>query len=113
MSTNQYTWKIEQLDCTPSANGLVNVVKVVHWRINATDGNNHNVTIYGTQGLEPPDSNNFIQYSSLTANQVITWVQDAMGSNTVSELYSGLDSDIQNIITPQNVSPALPWSANT
>lgn len=110
---NEYTWKVEQLDCTPSANGMTNVVRIVHWRVNATDGNNHFTSVYGTQGLESPDPSSFIQYANLTSNQVITWVQDAMGANAVSQLYSDLDSAIYNLINPQSVSPVLPWAANT
>ena len=111
MSTNQYTWVIEQLDCRPTLDGLTNVVENVHWRVNATDGKNHNATVYGTQGLTAPDTGTFIQYSDLTLDQVVAWVQDAMGLEALDNLYAGLDSNIENQITPAVVYPALPWSS--
>ena len=27
----EYTWKIEALDCIPSADGQTNVVSTIHW----------------------------------------------------------------------------------
>jgi hypothetical protein len=34
-----YTWDIFKLDCAPSENGLTNVVKTIHWVLQAKDEN--------------------------------------------------------------------------
>jgi hypothetical protein len=103
-----YIWKIVQLDCIPSADGQTNVVSTVHWRISATD-NINTAEVYGAQPLVFDAKNPFIAYEALTKNQVISWVQEAMGIDAVTRLQEALDKQLDMIVNPPVVTPPLPW----
>jgi len=105
---NTYTWKIEALDCAPSAESQTNVVNTIHWRVNGTDGV-HNATVYGTQGVTYTAGSPFTAFNSLTEAQVVGWLQSAMGAEKVTELETNLDAQIAALVTPAVVTPALPW----
>jgi hypothetical protein len=106
---NTYIWKIEQLDCTPSADGQNNVVSNIHWRVSATDGTNTTET-YSAHELAFDAKNAFIAYSDLTKEQVIAWVQEAMGIDAVTRLQESLDSRLEMLASPPIITPPLPWS---
>jgi hypothetical protein len=106
--TTTYTWLVEQLDCVPSLDKQTNVVSVVHWRLNGTN-DTHNATVYGTQYLPYIESNLFTEYSDLTLETVIAWVQAAMGNEQIQAIKTDLDSQIVSLTNPPIISPALPW----
>ena len=106
---NTYTWLVDAIDCIPSFDGKTNVVSVIHWRINGTDGT-HNATTYGTQLLTYTAENPFTEYAGLTLETVIGWIQTAMGSDQVTAIQTQLDKMIDNLANPPIVSPKLPWS---
>lgn len=103
------TWVIEQMDCYPQAEGKIDVVFTVHWRVNATDGT-YNATCYGTQGVAYAAGSPFTPYDNLTQAQVIGWVQDAMGTEQVASIEAGLATSIANQVNPPVVTPPLPWN---
>jgi hypothetical protein len=105
---NNYTWVINALDCVPLIDGQPNVVSSVHWILNATDGT-HYGSVYGTQSLVYKTKASFIDYSSLTELDVISWVQDNMGKDKILELELMLDAQIANLANPPIVSKPLPW----
>jgi len=105
---NIYTWKVEQLDCYPTAESQNNVVFAVHWRINATDGT-HNVTSCGVQLLTYTAENPFIPFEQLTEEIIIKWVQSALGNEQVTSTQINLDTQISNLVNPPTISPKLPW----
>jgi len=112
---NTYTWLVDSLDCIPSSDGKSNVVSNVHWRVNAISDQNYvktlldgttqtlpySSTIHGTQSLTYNSENSFIDYSNLTKDTVIGWIQSAMGSDQVSAIQSILDNQIANLINPK------------
>lgn len=104
----EYTWKIEQLDCIPSADGQTNVVSTIHWRISATDGAN-DTAIYGTQALTFDAKNAFTAYSELTQDQVIGWAKESIGADAVISLQETLDKQLETLANPPIVTPPLPW----
>jgi hypothetical protein len=104
----EYTWKIQQLDCIPSADEQTNIVSNVHWRVKGDDGTN-TAEIYGTQALTFDAKNTFIAYSEITKDTVIAWVQEAMGVDAVTKLQETLDKQLETLANPPIVSPNLPW----
>ena len=105
---NTYTWLVDSLDCIPSVDGQTNVVSMIHWRVNATDGT-HNATIYGVQPLTYTAGNPFTPYANLTEATVIGWLQSAMGASQVTAIQASLDNQINNLINPPVITPNLPW----
>ena len=104
-----YDWLPERLDAYPEKDGFADVVFVVFWRVNATDGE-HEATISGAQMVELDADGDFTPYAQLTKDQVLAWVKASMGQGKIAEIESYLAQQIQNQINPPVASPALPWS---
>ncbi len=107
---NTYTWAISQLDCYPTQDNKTDVVFVVHWRRQATDGNGHNADIYGSQAVTLDPSATYIPYAELTEAIVIGWLEDAMGAELLEAQKAALDKQIEDQINPPVIRPPLPWS---
>lgn len=107
---NTYTWSISGLLCYPTDKGEADVVFTANWGITASDGKGHDVTILGNQPLNYDGKTPFTPYDQLTKEQVIGWVQDAMGPDTVASYYAGLDQRIKDLINPPVIIPPLPWA---
>ena len=103
-----YNWVINQMDTKPSEDGLTDVVVVIHWTRTAQDGD-INVSSYGTMGCETPSATDFTAYPDLTQAQVESWLDAGL---QVEEIDLGLQSQIDNIITPKIVVLPLPWDSN-
>jgi len=104
------TWIVEQMNCYPQAEGQTDVVFTVHWRVNATDGM-YNSSSYGTVGVTYVAGSPYTPYADLTQDQVVGWVQAALGQEQVDAIAAGLATSIANQINPPVVTPSLPWSA--
>lgn len=105
-------WQVEQLSCYPQVDNYVDVVFSVSWRANGTDGT-HNATAYGEYAISPYDgSKPFIAFKDLTEEQVISWVQDLMGSEQVATINENIKKQIAEQINPPVVRPPLPWVNN-
>ena len=104
------TWIVEQMSCYPQAEGQTDVVFNVAWRANATDGT-YNATSYGTVGITYVAGSPYTPYDQLTQDQVVGWVQDALGQEQVDAIDAGLATNIANQVNPPTVTPPLPWSA--
>lgn len=104
-----YDWLPERLDAYPEKDGFNDVVFVVYWRVNATDGE-HEATVAGAQMVELDAEGDFTPYDKLTKDQVLSWVQASMGQGKIAEIESYLAQQIANQITPPVATPALPWS---
>jgi hypothetical protein len=103
-----YQWVVNQLDTAPTADGLTDVVVVVHWTRTAQDGE-INVSSYGTMGCETPSATDFTAYPDLTQAQVEFWLDAGL---QVEEIDLGLQKQIDNIVTPKIVVLPLPWASN-
>ena len=105
------TWQIEQMSCYPQELGETDVVFSAAWRVNGTDGT-YNATVYGSQSLSPYDGKTpFTPYADLTQEQVIGWVQDAMGAEQVAAINANIEQQIESQVNPTVVTPQLPWVA--
>ena len=102
------TWVVEQMNCYPPSEGQTNVVFIVHWRVNATDGTFY-ATAYGTVGITYEVGSPYTPYADLTQDQVVGWVQNAMGPKQVASIEAGLATNIANQVNPPVVTPPLPW----
>ena len=92
------TWTINNLE-RQASDGLVTVV---HWGATATDGD-FSASIVNTLQVERGDS--FVAFDSLTEQEVIGWVQAAVGKDTVE---AALEAQIAAQKNPVKLS-GLPW----
>jgi len=102
------TWLVEQMSAYPQAEGKTNVVFLVAWRLNGTDGT-YNATCYGTVSVTYVAGAPYTPYADLTQAQVIGWVKDAMGADQVAAYEANIDKQIANQVNPPVVNPPLPW----
>ena len=73
-----YTWNVVQMD-RKSADGFVTTV---HYNVSAVDGE-FTASTYGTVGYTEQQGKQYIPYASLTEVEVVGWVQDSLGKDTV------------------------------
>jgi hypothetical protein len=103
-----YSWKIEGLEAYPQAEAQTNVVFSVRWRLNAVNGE-YTATCYGTVGVAYVAGTAYTEYKDLTQQQVETWVETALGAETIQQYKTSLASNIAAQINPTAVMLPPPW----
>ena len=99
-------WQISSLDHTlPDG-----CVTTAHWRVSKTDGAASG-SVYGTISFpaKAPSDPTFIPYDQLTEAQVVQWVKDEMGADTVAAHEAAVDAQIDAQLNPTHAS-GTPWS---
>jgi hypothetical protein len=109
--SNFYTWTVTGMSAYPEYQGEADVVFDVQWTCQGSNGATPPVTsVIGNFTQVPLNSgSSFTPYVDLTQDQVIGWVQSAMGAEQVAALYAALDTLIEQTINPPVVNPPLPW----
>ena len=99
------TWTIEQLERETNT-GLVTTV---HWRATATDtsgtgeaAETYSATRFGSLGLTAGDT--VIPFADLTKTQVVGWVKDKLGTETVTTTEAGLAQQIADQKAPKSTA---------
>ena len=101
-----YKWIFYAFDTVPSENNLNSVVKTIHCRLDANDGT-HNCEVYSSISLDPPNSENYTEFDSLTEEQVISWVESKVD---VQALKADLDKNLELLANPPLVTKSAPWA---
>ena len=101
-----YKWVVSQLDTAPSEDSLTDVVKTVHYRYQAEDGQ-YSAEVYGTMACATPSETDFTAYDDLTYEQVCEWLE---AGNNVDAMELNLDTQIENLKNPPIINKPLPWS---
>lgn len=95
----EFTWSVVQMD-RQVADGFVTTV---HYNVSAVDGD-YTASTYGTVGFTEEDID-YTPFDELTKDQVIGWVQDSLGKDTVEE---ALATQIEALKNPV-IESGLPW----
>ena len=95
----EFTWNVVQMD-RQTADGFVTTV---HYNVSAVD-EEFTASTYGTVGFTKEEME-YVPYEQLTQEQVIGWVQDSLGKDTVEE---ALATQIEAQKNPVSES-GLPW----
>jgi myo-inositol-hexaphosphate 3-phosphohydrolase len=95
-----FTWNVVQMDRLTSDGFVV----TVHYTVNAVDGD-FTASTYGTVGYVQ-ETKEYIPYASLTETEVIGWVQDSLGKDTVE---ASLTAQIEAQKNPVQET-GLPWA---
>tara|TARA_R100000951_G_scaffold33737_1_gene28554 strand:- start:436 stop:768 length:333 start_codon:yes stop_codon:yes gene_type:complete len=106
-----FTWHIEHCERTASDGAIF----FVRWRCDASeiqgegeDSVTYTKQCHGTTGFTPDSSSSdFVQYESITQEQVVTWV---WANNEVSkeDIHAGLQEQLTEEFSP-TVAEGLPW----
>ena len=109
-----YTWSINTLDRELSDG----VVYTVHWSVAASrpnpdpSGESYTAGSYGSQGFTAdPSDPGFIPYDQLTEAVCIGWVQDALGTESISAMESNLSANLDEQETPTHAA-GVPWTVS-
>ena len=95
----EFTWQVVQMD-RKTVDGFVNTV---HYSVSATDGE-YNASTYGTVGYAESGAP-MKPYADLTQAEVIGWVQESLGKDTVE---ASLATQIEAQKNPVQAT-GLPW----
>ena len=101
-----YTWSISKLDCAPAENGLTNIVKVIHWGLTGVDENGVSASMSNSYPLPSPSPEAFTDYSTLTRETVISWLESNLD---VGYIKSKLSNEITSQYNPPITPLPLPW----
>ena len=96
-----YNWTIQQMDRLTSDGFVV----TVHYSVSAVDGD-YTASTYGTVGFAEQPDEQYIPYAELTEAEVVGWVQESLGKDTVEE---GLAAQIEAQKNPVQKS-GVPWA---
>jgi len=95
-----YQWNVVQMDRLTSDGFVV----TVHYTVNAVDGD-YTASTYGTVGYTQGEGS-YVPYADLTEAEVVGWVQESLGKDTVEE---GLATQIEALKNPVQET-GLPWA---
>ena len=101
-----YSWSFPQFYVAKSEDNFKNVVKVIHWRYTAQDGE-YLASAYGTVNLGAPNPTSFISYDKITEKWAIDVVTESLD---VSKLKNNLAKQIENQKNPPVEQMAPPFS---
>lgn len=104
--TITYTWEFSVFDTAPSADGLLNVVKTIHWRLNAEE-DNYRATVYGTASLPDPNPDNYVAYEDITKQWAIGAASSVIDVPAYEEI---LAADIARQKNPPIVATTPPFT---
>jgi len=100
------TWKVTRIE-TSSVSGLSDVIVRCTFDVLASDGAKHGYT-FGEVDLLPPDAAAFVAFDSVTHEQAVAWVKQALGA-AADEYEAKVQAQVDN--QPEPVSfVRLPWS---
>ncbi len=103
------TWGVVQMDAYPELDGKTDVVFTVHWNLTGSDGT-YTGYVYGSVGITLDPDAPYTPYYQLTQEQVVGWVQDALGEEQVAAYEDNVAKQIEDQINPPVVTPPLPWA---
>jgi hypothetical protein len=107
-----YTWEITGLKTTTVAN-TDNVVVQTYWKKIGTDENGNTGEFSGATPF-PVDpsfvgSNNFINFSKLTEQTVLSWIQGVVINDYEVHVNEQIQNQINNKVNPV-VDATIPWA---
>jgi hypothetical protein len=106
----EYKWTINNIKCYSNYNGLNNIVKNVAWTFTCTDiDTNKTASVNSNSEFSNPETENFIQYSDLTINNIISWIKTQF---SVDNLKQELQNELSRLALPEETPVDLPFQTN-
>lgn len=99
--SNSYEWLVEDVERLKSFDGKTDVVSAVHWRCNAQDNKTpaNRATHFGVQNISYKSDSEFVQFDSLTKDQLVAWAKQSLGVE-VALVQKKLDEEISEKANP-------------
>lgn len=109
-----YKWTVNSMSCHSQAEGQTDVVFLIYFGVSktATVNNEPYLSVAnGSVNVTYVAGSTYTPYDQLTQDQVIGWVQSALGETGVADYEARVDVQIDNAINPPVVTLPVPWSA--
>jgi hypothetical protein len=87
------------VDIHPQENDLTDVVYNIHWKLTG-EKEGHEAEAIGTVAVALDPDADFIPFEDLTNSIITGWAESAIGADGVLGIKDGIDSQIQEMITP-------------
>lgn len=109
----KYKWTISSTPCKPEDGALKNIVSEVHWRLKASN-EVHGAEAYGAVKISETNDNEFTPYESLTKDQVVSWVVNALSvegepKSQLELIKENLIKDLELQANPGEINLPLPF----
>jgi hypothetical protein len=108
-----FNWDCRTVDVYPTSGDNTDVVYNVHWRLQGVsdqldaNDNPYSATVIGTQTLSTEEIVDFVPFEDLTHEQIVTWTQEAIGPEQVTQMEDNVNNQIDNLITPSSVTKTI------
>ena len=104
-----YTWDCKTVDTYPTKDDKADVSFNVHWRLTGVDDTeDKNIgDSYGVVSLDTEDLSTFTAFADITEEDVIAWVQTALGDEQVESIRNNINAQIAEKITPTVVTKTI------
>jgi hypothetical protein len=105
-------WAIQGLQ-VESKNGVDDVIVSAFVNINGIIGAN-SASVLCQQDI-PFETSNFVPFAQVKEDDVISWIQNAMGQERIERMKSNIENQINETIANQKPSLAfrsVPWATN-
>jgi hypothetical protein len=110
-TVNSWVWTVNSMYTLPNVPNQPNYVVNTLWTLTGTDGTNTASIQGNTQFAVVQEKANYIPYNNLTQAEVITWIQEALGTDGIANYEANVQGQINSLENPP-VSPSsqpLPW----
>jgi len=102
----KYKWDCKTVDVKVKVEDKKDVIFNVHWKLYAKDDTNQ-VSHIGVANLDIENLNNFTEFSEITHEQVIAWVESYLGEDKVNSMKENLKEKLDEIINPKVVRKTI------
>lgn len=101
-----YTFKIMRLEVAPLLENEVDVVTRIHYNYTGIDEDGNEGIFYGVSSAPSPTSGSFIEFNSLTEEDIISW----LNTDTFTiHMQERIQEQINLKKVPMFVEKQLPW----
>jgi hypothetical protein len=104
-----YNWAITQMVCYPEYESQTDVVFQVGYSLTGQE-DVYTSSIIGSTDVTYTGGTQYTPYDQLTEAQVIGWVQDALGAETIVAYEAQIAAIVTEQVNNPTVSPPLPWN---
>jgi len=111
----QLQWRVTAMDCYPNFSGAKDYVFNVHWDCLTYYSGISGGPLYGrtfSVTKMPELTGEFIPYTGLNEEMVLSWVWDVMGSEKKYNYEQKSYAEIYNQLIPPVIQLPLPWIKN-
>ncbi len=108
------TWDIDNVKSVEKEGDLTDVCKEIFYvareQVNVS-GQEHGGNINGSVVLADPDPSSYVDYSTLTSDDLIKWVKNTLGSEKISSIEKSIAEQIaaSKESSGTNIKSGLPW----